>query len=40
MVTSGASFPESVQVPNREKMHIPAEEKMYRIVSCMPTFII
>ena len=35
---SGASIPESVQVPDREKMHIPAEEKMYRNMQHNPRF--
>ena len=38
MATSGASFPESVQVPDREKMHIPAEEKTYRNLRHNPRF--
>ena len=38
VTTSGASIPESVQVPNREKMHIPAEEKMYRNPRHNPRF--
>ena len=38
VATSGASFPESVQVPNRGKMHIPSEEKMYRNLRHNPRF--
>ena len=44
MATSGQLVPDSVQVPDNGKVHIPAEEKMYRNLatihaSCILMFI-
>ena len=38
VATSGQLVPDSVQVPDNGKMHIPAKEKMYRNLRHNPRF--